>query len=56
MKIWLLAGKDDITTYSVERFKEAAEELNIDLTVCTPDELDLVITKEGKKSVLSTIA
>jgi len=52
MKIWILAKKQNFTNYENSRFKEEAEKLGLDLEFVSADDLDILITKGGGKSIL----
>ena len=52
MKIWILEKFKDFDSYTSNRFKEVAEKMDIELKLVAPEECDLIVTKEGKKSIL----
>ncbi len=52
MKIWLLEKRKDFDSYTGDRFKEVAKKMDIELKLVAPEELDLIVTKEGHKSIL----
>ncbi len=52
MKIWILEKREDFTSYTSNRFKEVAKKMDIDLKLVAPEELDLIVTKEGNKNIL----
>ena len=52
MEIWILEKFKDFDSYTSNRFKQVAEKMNIELRLVAPEELDLIVTKEGKKSIL----
>lgn len=52
MIVWILEKFKDFDSYTSKRFKEVAEEMNIELKLVAPEEFDLIVTKEGKKSIL----
>jgi RimK family alpha-L-glutamate ligase len=52
MKVWILEKFKDFDSYTSNRFKEVAEEMNIELKLVAPEEFDLIVTKEGEKSIL----
>ncbi|MFC2159748.1 RimK family alpha-L-glutamate ligase [Actinomycetota bacterium] len=52
MEVWILEKFKDFDSYTSNRFKEVAEEMNIDLKFVAPEEFDLIVTKEGEKSIL----
>lgn len=56
MKGWVLYRRDaaNITPemYEINRLLEVAGQLGIELTVVSPEQVDLVVTREGRKSIL----
>lgn len=52
MKIWILEKKKDFNSYTSTRFKEVAVKMNIELKLVAPEELDIIVTGEGKKSII----
>lgn len=52
MKIWILEKRKDFDSYTSNRFKEVAQKMGIELKLVAPEELDLIVTKEGYKSIL----
>lgn len=52
MNIWILEKLKDFGSYTSTRFKEVAERMNIKISLVAPEEFDLIVTKEGKKSIL----
>lgn len=50
MKIWVLSRKPDC--YGNIRFLEEAEKAEIELEIINPEEFDIIVTKEGRKSIL----
>lgn len=52
MKIWILSKKSENGSYENRRFKEAAHEMGIEAVIVSPDEFEIIVTKEGKKSIL----
>ena len=52
MKVWILEKFKDFNSYTSNRFKEVAEEMNIEIKLVAPEEFDLIVTKEGEKSIL----
>lgn len=52
MKIWILAKKEKFDDYENKRFVEVAQQMGIDLILVSPTEFDIIVTKEGKKSIL----
>ncbi len=51
-KIWILEKKTDFKSYTSNRFKEVAKKMNIDLKLIAPDDIDLIVTKEDKRSII----
>jgi gamma-F420-2:alpha-L-glutamate ligase len=52
MNIWILEKFKDFDSYTSNRFKEEAEKMNIGIKLVAPEEFDLIVTKEGEKSIL----
>lgn len=52
MKVWILSKKVNFNNYGNRRFKEVAKNMEIELEIFDPEEFDLIVTKEGKKSIL----
>lgn len=52
IKIWILEKRDDFDSYTSLRFKEVAGRMNINLKLVAPEEIDLIVTKEDKKSII----
>lgn len=56
MKGWIIydrkAYKVEGNTYENTRFLEVAKEMNIELEILRPDQFDLIVTREDKKSIL----
>jgi len=52
MKIWILEKRKDFDSYTSKRFKETAKKMNVELKLVAPEELDLIVTKEGYKSIV----
>lgn len=52
MKVWILARKENFENYENQRFKEEAEKEGIELLLGASDDFDIIVTKEGKKSIL----
>jgi len=52
MKVWILEKFKDFDSYTSKRFKEVAGKMNIGLKLVAPEEFDLIVTKEGEKSIL----
>ena len=51
MKIWLLKKNEESSSYEAERFKEVASQKDIVFQFVVPEEFDLIVTKEGRKSI-----
>lgn len=52
MKVWILEKRKDFDSYTSNRFKEIAKKMNIELKLIAPEELDIIVTGEGRKSIL----
>ncbi|MBC8388001.1 MAG: RimK family alpha-L-glutamate ligase [Actinobacteria bacterium] len=52
MKIWILEKRKDFDSYTSKRFIETAKKMDVELKLVAPEELDLIVTKEGNKSIL----
>ncbi len=52
MKAWILAKKENFDNYENGRFQEEAKRTDIELLMVVPEEFDLIVTKEGRKSIL----
>lgn len=52
MKAWILAKKENFNSYENRRFHKEAEQMGIELQTVEPEEFDIVVTKEGRKSIL----
>ena len=52
MKVWILEKFKDFDSYTSKRFKKVAGEMNIELKLVAPEDFDLIVTKEGEKSIL----
>ncbi len=52
MNIWILEKFKDFDSYTSNRFKEEAGKMNIGIKLVAPEEFDLIVTKEGEKSIL----
>lgn len=52
MKAWILAKKEKFNSYENRRFHKEAEQMGIELQIVGPEEFDIVVTKEGRKSIL----
>lgn len=51
MKVWLLTIRRWENSWHAGKFKEAAKELGIKCYTVTPEDLDIIVTKEGKPSI-----
>ncbi len=56
MKVWIIY-KDDASSlkpeaYGIHRFLEVAEEEGVDAQVLRPDQFELVVTREDRRSIL----
>ena len=52
MKVWILTKRENFECHENLRFKEVAEQMSIELTFVSPEEFELIVTKEGRKSIL----
>lgn len=52
MKVWLLAKKENFENYENQKFKEVAEEEGIEFEFVSNEDIDILVTKEGKKSII----
>lgn len=52
MKVWILAKKENFNSYENRRFHKEAEQMGIELQIVGPEEFDIVVIKEGRKSIL----
>lgn len=52
MRVWILAKKENFNSYENRRFQEEAENMGIDLQLVAPEDFDIIVTKEGKRSIL----
>jgi len=52
MKAWILAKKENFNSYENRRFHKEAEQMGIELQIVGPEEFDIIVTKEGRKSIL----
>lgn len=51
MKTWMLANRKTRETYERDRFIEEADELGIDFSVVYADEVDLIVSRDDRKSI-----
>jgi len=52
MKAWILAKKANFDSYENKSFVEEAENAGIEVKIVAPEEFELIVTKEGRKSIL----
>ncbi|MBU0590884.1 RimK family alpha-L-glutamate ligase [Candidatus Micrarchaeota archaeon] len=52
MKIWLLSRKEDFECYEHKRFAEVAKKEKISLDIVAPEDFEILVTQEGKKSIV----
>jgi RimK family alpha-L-glutamate ligase len=52
MKVWILEKFKDFNSYTSKRFRDVSKKMNIDLKFVAPEEFDLIVTKEGERSIL----
>lgn len=51
MKLWMLANRKTKETYERDRFIEESEKQNIDFSVVYADEIDLLVSRDDRKSI-----
>ena len=51
MKLWMLGNRLTTELYERERFNEEAEKSGIDFTVAFADEIDLIVSRDDRKSI-----
>ncbi len=51
MKLWMLANRKTKETYERDRFIEEADKSGIDLSVVYADEIDLLVSRDDRKSI-----
>jgi gamma-F420-2:alpha-L-glutamate ligase len=51
MKLWMLGNRLTIEMYERQRFIEEAEKQNIDFSVVFADEIDLIVSRDDRKSI-----
>ena len=51
MKTWMLANRKTRETYERDRFIEEADELGIDFSLVYADEVDLIVSRDDRKSI-----
>ena len=52
MKAWILAKKHNFDSYENKRFIEEAEKSELDVKIVAPEDFEIIVTKEGRKSIL----
>lgn len=52
MKTWIVAKKENFDSYENRRFQEEAEKIGFKLQMVAPEDFDIIVTKEGRKSIL----
>lgn len=52
MRVWILAKKENFKSYENKRFQEEAEKIGVELQLFAPEEFDIIVTKEGGRSIL----
>lgn len=51
MKLWMLANRKTKETYERDRFLEESEKSNIDFSLVYADEIDLLVSRDDRKSI-----
>lgn len=51
MKIWILANRRTKETYEQTRFLKVAHDMNIDFSVVYADEIDLIVSRDDRRSI-----
>jgi hypothetical protein len=52
MNLWILQKSSaDHPSYEEQRFREEGRILDIDLQVVAPDEIDLIVSRGGRRSI-----
>jgi len=51
MKLWMLANRKTKETYEMDRFLEEAGKSDMDFSVVYADELDLIVSRDDRKSI-----
>lgn len=51
MKLWMLANRKTRETYERDRFIEESEKSNIDFSLVYADEIDLLVSRDDRKSI-----
>lgn len=52
MKTWIIAKEENFDSYENRRFQEEAKKMGIELRMVAPEDFDIIVTKEGRKSIL----
>ncbi|MFH1409445.1 MAG: RimK family alpha-L-glutamate ligase [Nanoarchaeota archaeon] len=52
MRVWILAKRESFENYASRRFLEEAMKQDVTLELVAPEDVDIIATKEGKKSIL----
>ncbi len=52
MKVWVLTRRSNFEKYSNQRFLEEGKKMKMNVELMCPQEFELIVTKEGKKSIL----
>jgi len=52
MKAWIVTKKETFDSYENRRFQEEAKRTSVELQMVAPEEFDIIVTKEGRKSIL----
>lgn len=51
-RVWILVGEERAGSYEINRLRETAEHMAIDVSVLDPRELDLIVNRAGENGVL----
>ncbi len=51
MKLWMLGNRKTTEVYERDRFLEEADELGIDFKIVYADELDLIVSRDDRRSI-----
>lgn len=52
MEIWILTKKEELNGYENKRFRERAEQDDLELKFVAPEEFEIIVTNTGKRSIL----
>jgi len=52
MKAWIVIKKETFDSYENRRFQKEAKRTGVELQMVAPEEFDIIVTKEGRKSIL----